>query len=760
MVPQRFTFSQLLMRSSRVAASVLLFAGICAAQVLRGTVIDPAGGAVAGAQITVQTTSGPNTVLTSSNGSFAVDAVPPATLSVQAPGFASAQVNWAGAPNLTIHLKALPVQQEVVVTATRTSMPLADVAASISRLSSSELAATPTIPLDDALRQVPGFSLFRRSDSRTANPTSQGASLRGLGASGASRALVLYDGVPLNDPFGGWIYWDRVPATDIAAVETLRGGGSSVYGPGALAGVIDVRPRDFREPAAALDFSGGEQGTANGSATVSESIGRWGVSASAQAMQSDGYIPVPESFRGAVDRPAGVRFGTGRLGLNRHYANSSFFATGDLFNESRINGTAVQVNSTRLIEGSAGIDTLAAGGALSVRTYLSGQHYHQTFSSIADDRNSEQLVRDQVVPAQQFGLSAVWNRAIGSNNTVAVGGDLRRVTGHSDELGFNAKGPTGGSNSGGRQLYAGGFVEDMLSLGSRLHVTAAARVDTWRNYDALSITQSLGKPAATTQFPDRINAALSPSLGAVLRVNRLVSLTGSAYGAFRSPTLNELYRSFRVGNVLTLSNNALDAERLRGAEAGVNIGSGPLFARVTYFWNTIHDAVGNRTLSVTPSLITRQRQNLGDVLSRGVELEVQARLPHRIWTRTAYEFSNSIISRSLEPGLLDLRVPQVPRHAVSQVVGYDGRHWSGSVVGRYVGGQFEDDVNHFLLPGYFTADVMLRVRLTSRIEPFLACENLLDREYAIGRTPVPTLGSPRLVRAGMRFRWGGEPSSK
>ncbi|MGH9523912.1 MAG: TonB-dependent receptor plug domain-containing protein, partial [Terriglobales bacterium] len=483
-----------------------------------------------------------------------------------------------------------------------------------------------------------------------------------------------------------------------------------------------------------LDFSGGQQGTANGSATVSESIGSWGVNASAQAMQSDGYIPVPASFRGAVDTPAGVRFGTGRLAIDRHYSNSNIFLAGDLFNESRTNGTVLQVNSTRLAEGSAGLDTLAVGGALSVRAYLSGQHYHQTFSSIADDRNSEQLTRDQVVPAQQFGLSAVWNRPLGANNTLAIGGDLRRVTGHSDELGFSAKGPTGTSNSGGRQLYLGGFLEDMLRLGPRLHITAAARVDAWRNYDALSTTQSIGKAAVTTPFADRTNAALSPSLGAVFQVNHLVSLTGSAYGAFRSPTLNELYRAFRVGNVLTLSNNALDAERLRGAEAGVNIGNGPLFARATYFWNTIHDAVGNRTISVTPSLITRQRQNLGDIVSRGVELEVDARLPHGLWTRAAYEYSDSFISRSLESALLNLRVPQVPRHAVSEAIGYDSRRWSGSLVGRYVGGQFEDDVNQFLLPGYFTADAMLRVRLTSGIEPFVACENLLDRQYAIGRT--------------------------
>jgi outer membrane receptor protein involved in Fe transport len=732
---------------------------LCAAQTLRGIVVDATGSAVSGAQVTVQTSAQSQSATTTRDGSFHFNGVAaPANVTVTAPGFATQSLSWNGGHALTVTLRAAPVQQQVVVSATRTSTPLADVAASVSRLSGSEIAATPTLPLDDALRQVPGFSLFRRSDSRTANPTSQGVSLRGLGASGASRALVLFDGVPLNDPFGGWVYWDRVPSTDISSVEVLRGGGSALYGPGALAGVIDVREPAFRPPAAVVDFSGGQQGTAEGSATASAGIAGWNIGASAQGLKSDGYIPVPESLRGRVDTPAGERFGTGRLNIERHFSDTTVFASGDLFNESRDNGTVLQVNSTRLAEGSAGLDTLAAGGALSLRTYLSGQHYHQTFSSIAADRNSEQLVRDQIVPAQQFGLSAVWNRALGANNTLAIGGDLRRVTGHSAETIFGAAGPTALSNSGGRQMYFGGFLEDMLRLGSRLHVTAATRVDTWRNYDALSMTEPIGKPAVTTPYSDRSSVAFSPSLGAVFQVNSLVSLTASAYGAFRSPTLNELYRPFRLGNVLTLANSGLDAERLRGAEAGVTVGSGPLYLRATYFWNTIHDAIGNRTLSTTPSLITRQRQNLGDILSRGVELELQARLPHGIWTRTAYEYSNSIVSRSLDAALVDLWVPQVPHHAVSEALGFDNRRWSGSIVGRYVGGQFDDDLNQFLLPGFFTADVMLRVRVTSAIEPFVACENLLDRNYVIGRTPTPTLGSPRLLRVGLRFRWGGNES--
>ncbi len=134
--------------------------------------------------------------------------------------------------------------EEVTVTAERRTERVSDTVASVSIVSGDDLRAAAALTLDDALRQVPGFSLFRRSGSRTANPTAQGVSLRGVGPSGASRAAVLSDGIPLNDPFGGWVYWGRTPRLAIDRVEVVRGGASSLYGTDALGGVINLIPRE------------------------------------------------------------------------------------------------------------------------------------------------------------------------------------------------------------------------------------------------------------------------------------------------------------------------------------------------------------------------------------------------------------------------------------------------------------------------------------------------------------------------------------
>lgn len=160
--------------------------------------------------------------------------------------------------------------------AARVPEPLAETPASVVVLGSRALELTPALTVDDVLRQVPGFTLFRRSGSRTANPTTQGASLRGLGGSGASRALVLDDGVPLNDPFGGWIYWSRVPRASLERVEVLRGGASELYGSGALSGVIHIARKRPERTRVDLDASYGSQSTPDASMAAALRRGNWG----------------------------------------------------------------------------------------------------------------------------------------------------------------------------------------------------------------------------------------------------------------------------------------------------------------------------------------------------------------------------------------------------------------------------------------------------------------------------------------------------
>ncbi|MFP3941484.1 MAG: TonB-dependent receptor, partial [Thermoanaerobaculia bacterium] len=212
---------------------------------------------------------------------------------------------------------AAELSDEIVVTDTGTEGRLGETAAAVTVLNADELATSPGVTLDETLRNVPGFTLFRRSGSRTSNPTTHGASLRGIGGSGAGRALVLADGVPLNDPFGGWVAWGLVPSAALERAEVLRGGASDLYGSSALAGVVQLFRRRPAAGGAVVDVSAGEQSTASGSAWAALDGEGWAGAVAAQGLTSDGYVQVAPEDRGPVDVPAGSRHGSLEVTLER-----------------------------------------------------------------------------------------------------------------------------------------------------------------------------------------------------------------------------------------------------------------------------------------------------------------------------------------------------------------------------------------------------------------------------------------------------------
>ncbi|HYP17088.1 MAG TPA: Plug domain-containing protein, partial [Opitutus sp.] len=162
----------------------------------------------------------------------------------------------------------------VLVTATRSAEAAGYVPFSHVTLEGDALRASPHATLDAALRGVGGFSLFRRSDSLTAHPTAQGVSLRGIGPSGASRSLILLDGVPLNDPFGGWVAWTKVPRESLARVELVPGGGAASWGNSALGGVMQLFTEAPLGRRQRLLVRGGSLGTRDAEAQLTEPLGR------------------------------------------------------------------------------------------------------------------------------------------------------------------------------------------------------------------------------------------------------------------------------------------------------------------------------------------------------------------------------------------------------------------------------------------------------------------------------------------------------
>lgn len=729
---------------------------------LEGSVRDTSGASVPQAEVAVSGKDFHQATTTDREGKFVFASLPalPATITVHASGFAVLERAWTARDSTPIEIVLQPLSpvERITVTATRTEQRVSDTAASVTVLTSEDLSASVAPAIDDALRQVPGFALFRRTGSRTANPTSQGVSLRGVGASGASRALVLSEGIPLNDPFGGWVYWDRVPRASIGAIEVVRGGVSDLYGTGALGGVVNVIPRRPPSSSLWLEVAYGNERAFDASLATYLRSGKWMATLSAERFRTDGYVLVDEHDRGIVDTKASSEHSTAEVTLERKTSERSrVFARGSLLQESRHNGTPAQTNRTHFRQLALGGDWQSdAAGTFSIRAYGGPQVYDQSFSAVAANRASEALNRIQRVPAQQVGLSGQWSRTVGSRQTLLAGFDGREVRGTSDEVGFAGGQASSALSTGGRQLSAGLFGESIVRITPRWMIQAGLRFDHWRNSLGVLDSRSLlaPGPAQTARFPLRTESAFSPRLAVVHRLTENVVLSASAYRAFRAPTLNELYRSFRVGNVVTRSNPALEAERLTGAEIGASAAAfhQKLTTRFTFFWSRLSEPVANVTLDVQPNLITRQRQNLGSTRSRGVEFDFSARVSDSVTLSGGYQFADATILRfPADPTLETLLIPHVPRNVLSFQTRHTNRRWlTAALQARFSGEEFDDDQNRLTLNRYLALDALASRSLGHGVEAFAAVENVLNQRCDVARTPVRTVGPPTLVRVGVR----------
>ncbi|MGH9406067.1 MAG: TonB-dependent receptor [Terriglobia bacterium] len=735
------------------------------AAVIQGSVRDTRGNPVAGA--TVSFTGGGVSVSATTDraGRFALDVAGASagTVSVEAAGFQLQRRDWrsTNATPMAIVLPLAPLSQRVTVTANRIPTEISQTAGTVAVINSSHIAATSALSLDGILRQVPSFTLFRRTDSRIANPTSQGVSLRGVGSSGASRALVLENGIPINDPFGGWVYWDLLPRAAVSRVEVAEGGGSDLYGSTAMGGVINVLTREEARSEVSLDASYGNENSPDASFWSSTEWRKWGAQLSGEAFNTDGYILIPADQRGNVDTPAGSDHTDLTLTLDRQISNGlRAFLTGTVFGEARKNGTPLQTNRTHLRRLVGGLDwQSAAVGAVTLRGYGQAQLLDQNFSAVAASRNSESLTDVQRVPAQEAGFSIQWAREIGTHQTWVAGVDALAVRGASDERIYSRGAVKSATGAGGRQDTQGVYAEDVARLTRRWIVTASARYDHWRNFDALSATTPLVPPGPTgvTDFAPKTQAAFSPRLSILRQLTPSLSLYASAFRSFRAPTLNELYRPFRVGDVVTLANSALSAERLDGAEAGASFArsGGRRRFHAALFWNQINQPIANVTLATTPSLITKQRQNLGSTRSRGIELEAEARLG-AISLSGGYQFADAtVLSFPADPALVGLFVPQVPEQSFTFQAQYSRRPLGTfALQGHYVGVQYDDDLNQFPLASAFELDAFASHRIGSHFEVYGAVENLTGQRYQVARVPYTELGPPALARFGIRLDWG------
>lgn len=680
-------------------------------------------------------------------------------------------------PSGSVHPREVVELDTIVVKADRLPAHAQHRAFAVSEISRERMLSSPSTRLDDLLRkELPGFSLFRRSSSRVAHPTSQGVSLRNLGPNGSGRTLVLLDGTPLNDPFAGWIPWQRVPLGSLDRIFVTRGGGAGLYGNAALAGTIQLETRRAPGRSVELYSLGGNRGTYEQSLSASWEEGPVRMSLFGHHAETDGYPIVRADQRGAVDIAAysGTDLIQGSLIWDVE-ANTwlEFHAAG--FTEDRGNGTLMAQNSTEALDLSGVLVGALPEWKAEVRlqAWYQNRDFASTFTSVNERRSHETPALDQYhVPAQSAGGSLTWSQLAGTSHRITGGFDVRWVAGETNErFRYLVDRFTLNREAGGEQWFAGIFLEDVWELDPGITLTAGGRLDSIRQTQGRRTErdQNSGSVLLHEKFEDQEHFQPNGRLGLNVEVNDELALRAAGYTGFRQPTLNEFYRPFRIGNEITEANAHLDPEVLRGFEAGLDWEPEEAWTiAITGFWNRLDDAVGNVTLGGGPGnfdpggfvpagTVLRQRQNLDRIEVKGAELSLAWKLAPDWILETQYLFSHSeVIKASQARSLEGKRLEQAPLQTVTASISWNpAERWGFTLQGRFSGRQFEDDLNTTSLGAFATVDAAVNYQANPHLSLDLRAENLLNTEYETGRSASGIVlgGTPRLVTLGVRLKF-------
>lgn len=643
----------------------------------------------------------------------------------------------------------------IIVTGEGLAAPSSRPAYDLKVISRDRLVGASSGRIEEVLGGVAGFQQFRRSDSRSSNPSAQGATLRALGGNATSRALVLLDGVPMADPFFGYIPFSALNPETFARVRVTRGGGSGAFGAGAVAGTIALDSAGLRDIApltASLLFD--DRGSSEASAALAQRLGAGFAVLSGRWDRGDGFQTTPRAQRGPATVRSAYDSWSGGVRLVAPLADQI---------ELQFRGLTYDDQRTLRF---AGADSTSSGQDASLRLVGRGRWAFEVlgyvqardFSNVVISATSLRRTLDQRrTPSTGLGGKMELRPPVGGGHVVRLGADLRIADGALQEEAYS--GVTGlvtaRRRAGGRNTDIGLYLEDDWTpgdvLGGRLVLTGGLRADRWTIRDGFFAERNAsGAVTAANRFADRSGWDVTWRGGAVFDAGAGLSLRAAAYSAIRVPTLNELYRPFVVFPVTTQANAALRNERLRGIEGGVDFApSDAMRLSLTAFDNRLKDAIANVTLA--PNL--RQRRNVSALRARGIEGDASAR-----WGRFSADVSLALTdaevrARGIAAGLDGLRPAQTARLSVSGTLAWTPRDgWRLAVTVRHTGRQFEDDLETDVLPAATTLDLFAKMPLTRDLSLVLRGENLAD-ERIVTRNQGGSidLGAPRTLWAGLRF---------
>ena len=670
---------------------------------------------------------------------------------------------------------------EVVVTAGRAEQSVRDVPVKVELLDREDVERSPAQTVDELLHQLPSFNLQRPESGRVLPGSNQSVSYRGLGGTSASRALVLVDGIPLNEPFAGFLSWSRVPLATVERVEVVPAGGAVVWGNQALGGVIHLITRGAQPATVELDARYGSNDTSDTLLLASHVVGPVAVSGYGSYFDTDGHSEVPEGVRGPADatnRSRSTVFDGRVLYAPGTSATWTFHA--NRLDETRLGGSKIDHEEFDLLQLRAAYDlTRPEGGSWHGNLFTLKREAWNFRGAVSDDRTEVTPRRHQFDnPSTSVGgsLSRVYSSPSRAHLLSAGLDGLWTESEVNEDSVWNGERFEERFRSGGEQLLAGIYLQDSMTVGDRWRLQAGGRLDEWRSSGGEFFGQQLitGATLYDTDLPDRSRTIFSPSLGLRYRAREGLDLRAAAFQSFRAPSPNELFKSTPSTRSFLAANHELEPERVRlGMEAGLDwFGARSSVVRLTGFWNDVEDAITEVTVGTAGSRpeviepcgrlraggVCTQRHNLELVRNRGAEvgLELQPLERWRLWGAYTY-MQSEVVDSPNQPALEGKWLRRVPEHQATLQASYTNpRFLSVSLQGRYQGERFEEDLNELVIDEAFLVDLRVGRELTAGLDLMVTVQNLLDTEVEVAENgDFAELGQPRALHAGVRWHWQG-----
>ena len=683
---------------------------------------------------------------------------------------------------LSMPVLAQTSAETVTVTATRSATALTEVPESISVMTAKQIADTPAQGLNDLLRDLPGMTL-NGIGPNVGHPTAYNESMRGLPTT-ETRMLVMVDGVPVNDPFFGYIQWNRVPLENIDHVEIVRGGGSPLWGNTAMGGVVNVITKTPQNDQLEVSAAGGSYASYDTNLYGAYRPVDWlSLSLNVALSGTQGYQTTPPSWTsfGSLNLRSPLYTQTTNQARNVSL-RGDFAPTDDIkgfidvtYGEDRqILSTPIGLDKQRIWTYSGGLTKSFGSDASLSATFFHDDNYFVTENPHLLTFTTEYISNAHTTTGSDNGASLMFTQHTdGLLRTLNIGGDFHQISGH-DMAKYLA--PSGALAAptiigGGHQLFLAGFAQAQIVPVDALEILASLRYQYYQSSNGIDTF-----PPGFPVIPDVNKYRFTPRVDARYRLDDGLALRGAYYQSFRAPTLDQLYRTFADTTAGIFEGDPfLKPETLEGEEIGLDYNLPGLRSQFTLYTSKISNLITQRNLdpSEFPNILgvtcgfdpvaftflaCTRNINAASALARGLEAEVTWEIGNGFSSEWTYTYTDShYTSNPVDPTAVGQRLEGVPMHNASASLTYDDTSgWQATAVLRYISKSFGDahPEDGLIQDSHFVVDVSGSYPLSQNIRAFVQAQNLFDTRYiASNGGGAPILGTPFQVMGGLRLKF-------